>query len=422
MIIPRAIYYMDLKTPLVSFFKVLLGVDLRSSVAVRNFEDAMGRELDSSVVTLPNARYGLMRTLEFLNIGKGDGVLMTPINLPDMKTVIENTGAQLRFIKYRPKSFEPDFGAIEVDPRDKVLFFTPLAGIIPDMDKVQAFCDEHNLILVIDFTQSFLASFNGRGVHHYSDYSFSSLCDLKVIHTHRGGIYSTRNREFIEFLRNKENELRPIERKFFFMSILEDAFSLTLLKPRVFKFFTRWGLKLLALKRGDNVEAITSGQGIKILGFRFLKGFFQSNQVQRGKPFPSFLFYRFTDLQAKIGLNRLKKFKGLEKRRIHNAELFYKSLEGSAVKGIPGFIREGATYWKSPFWVNDAKGFKAFMAKWGVDCSQTNLPLLYNKEEEVERNMRDNIVYMPTHWYLNDQQVLGMATIVNEYFKGRDGE
>jgi len=60
------------------------------------------------------------------------------------------------------------------------------------------------------------------------------------------------------------------------------------------------------------------------------------------------------------------------------------------------------------------------MAKWGVDCSQTNLPLLYHEEEDITRNMRDHIVYMPTHWYLKDHQIREMATIVNKYFKDFD--
>lgn len=413
---------MDFKTALSSFFKVLLGIDLKASSPVGEFEKAMEGELGRSVVTLPNARYGLMRTLEYLGVGKGDGVIMTPINLPDMKTVILNSGAELRYMKYCPKSFSPDLESVDVGPKDKVFFYTPLAGVVPDMKRISAFCSVYDLTLVIDFTQSFMASFEGKPIHLFSNYSFSSLCDLKVIHTHRGGIYNSNDSEMLKFLRTKEEDLYPLDRKFFLMSVLEDAFSLTLLKPGIFKYFTRWGLKLLSLKRGDNVEAITSGQGIKILGFRFLKGFFQSNQVQRGQRFPSFLYYRFCDLQAKIGLKRIKKYKTLELKRIHNAELFYRSLKDEATQAIPLQMNSGQTYWKSPLWVEKPKEFKAFMNKWGIDCSQTNLPLLYEAEDDQARNMRDNIVYMPTHWYLSDQQVRDVAIIVNKYFKESNGK
>ncbi len=408
---------MDFLTPVRSFWKVFFGIDLTSTFSVLDFEVAMENELQTPCITIPNARYGLLRTLEFLKIDSSSGVLMTPINLPDMRTIIKNTGAELRFVKYLPKSFELDLESIVVKKTDRIFFFTPLAGIIPDMDEITTFCDKNDLILVIDFTQSFMATYKSKPIHQFSDFSFSSLCDLKVIHTHRGGIYASRNRDFTKFLRDKESELNPIDRRFFMMSILEDALSLTLLRPMVFKIITRWVLKILSLKRGDNVEAITSGQGIKILGFRFLKGFFQSNQVQLGEDFPSFLFYRFSDLQAKIGLKRLKSYRRLEERRINNAQLFYRSLKGSALNGIPGEMREGNCYWKTPLWIESPKKFKLFMTKWGVDCSQTNLPLLYNDEDNNERNMRDHIVYMPTHWYLKEKQVKAMAEIVNEYYK-----
>ncbi len=413
---------MELSTAIKSFFKVLLNIDLRSGKPVITFEEQLEKLLKRSVVTIPNARYGLMRTLEYLKISEGDGVIMTPINLPDMKTIILNSGAQLRFIQYQPKSFDIDLESIEVRDSDKVFFYTPIAGIIPDMEAIKAFCEQHNLELIIDFTQSFLALHEETQVHLYSDYSFSSLCDLKVIHTHRGGIYTTGSQEFYNYLKLKEEELNAIDRRFFLMSILEDAISLTLLKPLIFKFLTRGVLKILSLKKGDNVEAITSGQGIKVLGFRFFKGFFQSNQVQRSKPFPSFLFYRFSDLQAKIGLDRLKKFAVLEKRRIKNAELFYESLSDLSIQGMPkNSVKKGNCYWKTPFWVRSPKEFKAFMGRWGVDCSQTNLPLLNEHENaqaiSVEQNMRDNVIYMPTHWYLNETQIKEMANIVNEYFR-----
>lgn len=411
---------MELKTALLSFFKVSLGFDLSRGVYVDRFESSLSEVMEQPVITLPNARYGLKMTLEFLKISAGDGVIMSPINLPDMKTVILNTGADLRFISYKEKSFELDFKSIEVKDTDKIFFYTPLAGITDDLKRIKEFCEKNHLILVIDFTQSFLTKSHNREVHKYSNYSFSSLCDLKVIHTHRGGFYTSSDQGMINFLKEKEENLNPINKRFMLMAIIEDAVSLTLLKPVVFRYMTRWVLKILSLKKGDNVEAITSGEGIKFLGFRFLKGFFQSNQVRTGEDFPSFLRYQYTDFQAKIGLNRLRKFRRIEDLRISRAELFYASLEGDALSGIPkGALKKGHTYWKTPYWVDDPKDFKRYMSKYGVDCSQTNLPYLNTSEIlnfESLGNMRDNIVYMPTHWYLNDNQVIRMAKIINQYF------
>jgi dTDP-4-amino-4,6-dideoxygalactose transaminase len=171
--------------------------------------------------------------------------------------------------------------------------------------------------------------------------------------------------------------------------------------------------------RGDNVEAITSGKGVKLLGFRFFKGFFQSNQVQAKEGFPNFLKYRFTDFQAKIGLKRLESVFYLEKRRIENTKYFYSHLNDEAKKMlIEGIDNPGATFWKCPLWVERPSEFKEKASQWGIDCSQTNLPQLNNEKLGEESNMRDNIIYMPLHWYLNKKQVLFMASFVNKYSQG----
>ena len=138
---------MELSTAIKSFFKVLLNIDLRSGKPVITFEEQLEKLLKRSVVTIPNARYGLMRTLEYLKISEGDGVIMTPINLPDMKTIILNSGAQLRFIQYQPKSFDIDLESIEVRDSDKVFFYTPIAGIIPDMEAIKAFCEDRKSVV-----------------------------------------------------------------------------------------------------------------------------------------------------------------------------------------------------------------------------------------------------------------------------------
>ncbi|MCF8057924.1 MAG: DegT/DnrJ/EryC1/StrS family aminotransferase [Bacteriovoracaceae bacterium] len=419
--IPRAVYYMSWWTPFLTILKTLLSIDLGSSKSVAKFEEVLGETLGRPVHCLPNARYCLKLTLDYLNVGTGSTVLMTPINLPDMKTIISNTGANLTFIDFKENSFEPDLDDFTPPKNALVFFLTPLAGIPVDMEKVFNFCKSHNLSLILDLTQCYLTKWKGKRLFEYSDFAFSSMCDLKVIHTHRGAYYITENKDLQRHILEKStNELKKIERKFLMISAFEDWVSLTLLNPYVFYFFTRFLVKLLVVKRGDNVEAITSGQGIKFLGFRFLKGFFQSNQVKENVGFPSFLLYRFTDLQAKIGLKRMPHLIEIEERRIRNAKRFYNALNIKARESIPrGIDFDGATFWKTPIWIENPNDFKERARKWGIDCSQTNLPQLNGAKVGSTQNMRDNIIYMPTHWYLMPKDIDEMAKFVNDYFSGK---
>lgn len=408
-------------TPVLTISKAIFRVDLGSSAAVKKFEDCLGSIFKKTAICLPNARYCLKITLDHLNIDENSNVLMTPINLPDMETIIVNTGASLQFVDFKEKSFEPDIDSFVPAENTKVFFVTPLAGIPVDLDKISAYCENYKIKLVLDLTQCYQTEWKGRKIYEFSDYAFSSLCDLKVIHTHRGAYYITDNDSLEHYIREKsKSDLNSIKVKFLLLSAFEDWVSLTLLNPYVFYFFTRFLLKILVTLRGDNVEAITSGQGVKFLGFRFLKGFFQSNQIARKDGFPSFLLYRFTDLQAKIGLERLPGLGEIEEKRIKNANRFFQALSEKAKSCIPKEIDfESATFWKSPIWIENPEDFKKRAAKFGIDCSQTNLPQLNNVKVGSTRNMRDNVVYMPTHWYLLEEEVDFLANFVNNYFQGK---
>lgn len=390
---------------------------LRRGEVVSEFESRLGFELSRSVITLPVARYGLKLTLEYLNIGPGSVVLMSGINLPDMKTVVLNTGSSIEFIDYHEKSWNLNIKTFKDRNDISAVFIAPLAGIAPKMEEIESFCREMKIPLIVDLTQSYKTKYQGKYLYEFSDFCFSSLCDLKVIHTHRGGYVLTSNSEFESFCRNRINEeLGAIEFSYFFISILEDWISVTLLNPFIFKYFTRYFLKFLTFYRGESVESITSGQGLKVLGFRIFKGFFQSNQVKQGLPFPSFLSYQFTDLQAQIGINRLKKLKEIEEKRIRNTRFFYSKLNENS-DFLKTHIEDvsGSTFWKAPLWVKEPDDFKEFMSKRGIDCAQTNLPEMSGIERGDERNMCYNIVYMPIHWYLSDCEILEIAESVNLY-------
>src|SRR5690606_25025853 len=240
-----------------------------------------------------------------------------------------------------------------------------------------------------------------------------SLCDLKVIHTHRGGYLASDDQLLEKYAKKKvSTELGEVDRKFFGVSVLEDLISLTLLNPFVFNLFSKYLIMILTRMNGSNVEKITSGQGLKVLGFRLFKSFFQSNQVKKDRGFPDFLLYRYTNLQASIGLRRLEKIRKIEQMRISNARLLISKLSAVAIENLPfNYTLNGGVFWKFPIWLKDAESFKKTAFDHGIDCSQTNLPNLYEIEIGDGRNMRDNVVYLPVHWYLKPRDVERIAYV-----------
>ncbi|MCL2299810.1 MAG: DegT/DnrJ/EryC1/StrS family aminotransferase, partial [Firmicutes bacterium] len=130
-----------------------------------------------------------------LGIAAGDEVITTPIT--DMGTLIGilYQNAVPVFADLDPHTYNPDPKSIEdcITEKTKAIVVVHLAGNPADMDAVMDIAARHNLKVIEDCAQSWLASYKGKWVGTIGDIGCFSTNEFKHISTGDGGALLTRD-------------------------------------------------------------------------------------------------------------------------------------------------------------------------------------------------------------------------------------
>lgn len=421
---------MDLLEPLRSLLGFLQGKGKPGPIVSR-FEEELGEFLDlPHLYCLSHARICLYFALKSYDFEKDDEVLMTPINLPDMVNMIRILGLKEKFVDIKAENYSIDLedAKKKLSSKTKFLFVTHLNGIIPNMELIKKFADENNLILIQDCTQNFGAKYKGEPLENFSELAFFALCDLKVLHTHMGGALSSTSKEKLEEVKAlAKKELKPLQFSYLKKFLIEDTIACLILNRFLFNFFIFPVLKFLTFSIGNkNIQNLTSGKGIEFGSVVLLKGLFGGGGDVLTKEVPKKMLYHFSELQAKIGLKRLKNLDRVEKGRIENSHLL-RSLLKIPLKYRGDHGEYAHVYWRYPIIMEEWEELQKFLMKRGIDSARSNLPCLselkYLEDSEVTpvaSRLSKNSVYLPLHYYLEKEEVYEIARLVNEYFEVRD--
>ncbi|MCK5073163.1 MAG: DegT/DnrJ/EryC1/StrS aminotransferase family protein [Bacteriovoracaceae bacterium] len=425
--IPRAIYYMDFFEPLKSLFKWFSGKG-KSGPKVQEFEEAFKQLFGHEHLTImPHARVSLYFCLKSYEYDLGDEVLMTPVNLPDMVNMIRICGLRERYVDINRHDYSIDLedAKNKLSTRTKFLFVTHLNGIVPDMDAILKFAGDHNLILIQDCTQSIDCRYNGKRLETYSELSFMALCDLKVIHTHMGGMIVSQNSERLKRIKKiADAELLPLSPKYLFRFVAEDMIANILLNRVLFSIIIFPIMRFLTIMLGaNNIQGLTRGDGLKIGNIIILKSIFGGGGNLLRESVPDYMLYRFSTLQAEIGLKRLRKFKEIDQKRIENSKKFHEFLDIGDKYTAKYEDDRTHVYWKFPIIVKDYERLHDHLCRFGIDSARSNLPCLSTLEHFKGGDQTPNAefmvnssLYIPLHYYLNDKEISFIAGKVTEFF------
>lgn len=164
---------------------------IRSGVWSRNkvvaeFEqrwaEVIGSKRSLAVVNGTNA---LNTSLAQLEVGWGDEVLVTPYTFIASVSSILFNGAIPVFVDVDPETFQMDPEKIEakITPRTRAIMPVHILGLPSDMERIMAIANKHDLVVVEDACQAWLAEINHKKTGtfgHAGCFSFQNSKNLAI--------------------------------------------------------------------------------------------------------------------------------------------------------------------------------------------------------------------------------------------------
>jgi len=123
--------------------------------------------------------------LEAKGIGEGDEVIVPPLTMASTSLCVLQANATPVFADVDPDTWVIDPVSIEkcITPKTKAIVTVALYGLAPDMEKIMEIADKHNLFVIEDNAEAFLAYQKGRLVGtwgHCASFSFQSSKHLSA--------------------------------------------------------------------------------------------------------------------------------------------------------------------------------------------------------------------------------------------------
>lgn len=176
------------------------GVWSRAAV-VSEFEkkwaEVIGAKRSLAVVNGTNA---LIAAMVQLGIGGGDEVLVPPYTFIASIVSILQTGAIPVFVDTDPETFQIDPAKIEaqITPRTKAIMPVHILGLPADMIKIMAIAKKHNLLVVEDACQAWLAEIDHKKMGTFGNAGCFSFSNPKNMPIGEGGAIVSDDEEFMD--------------------------------------------------------------------------------------------------------------------------------------------------------------------------------------------------------------------------------
>jgi dTDP-4-amino-4,6-dideoxygalactose transaminase len=145
---------------------------------------------------------GLELALRALKIGPGDEVIVPDFTYPATADVVAIVGATAVLVDVSPETFLIDYAAAEraVTPRTRAILAVSEFGNPLDHDRLAALKKKHGLRLIEDAACSLGSDYRGVRTGNWADISVFSLHPRKFITTGEGGIVTTNNPTWAEWI------------------------------------------------------------------------------------------------------------------------------------------------------------------------------------------------------------------------------
>lgn len=171
------------------------------SKLVSEFEKKWAELIGSKrCLAVVNGTNALIASLVQLGIGGGDEVIVPPYTFIATVAAILQTGAMPIFVDTDPETFQIDSNKIEakITPRTRAIMPVHILGLPADMIKIMEIAKKHNLVVVEDACQAWLAEIDHKKVGTFGNAGCFSFQNSKNIPIGEGGAIISDDEEFMD--------------------------------------------------------------------------------------------------------------------------------------------------------------------------------------------------------------------------------
>jgi dTDP-4-amino-4,6-dideoxygalactose transaminase len=176
------------------------GVWSRAGV-VAEFEEAWAKTVGAKrCLAVVNGTNALIASLANYDIGGGDEVIIPAYTFIATAQAVLQTGAMPVFVDTDPDTFQLDARKIEakISPRTRAILPVHLAGLPADMGKIMMIARKHNLLVIEDACQAWLAEINNQQVGTIGNAGCFSFQNSKHIPMGEGGAIVSDDAAFMD--------------------------------------------------------------------------------------------------------------------------------------------------------------------------------------------------------------------------------
>lgn len=182
--------HMDTEGALAGLRTVLDSGFVNEGLQVSAFQAAVMEFLGVERLILTNScTSALTMALKACGVGPGTEVVTTPMTCVATNTPIDNLGARIVWADIDPEtaSIAPEDVARKITPRTRAIMCVAWAGTPVDLDALDSLARKHGIPLIDDAAHAFGATWRGRPLSDFADYTCYSFQAIKHLSCGDGG-------------------------------------------------------------------------------------------------------------------------------------------------------------------------------------------------------------------------------------------
>jgi len=252
-------------------------------------------------VTVPSGRAGLRFIFETLGLEPGSEVICSAFGYPVVPHLAKSLGFHLRLADCETETLgmDPEALARTISSDTRVVIATHLYGVPCRIEEIAEIARRHGAVLIEDCAHCYGAAVAGRRTGSFGRFGYFSFETSKPINTLGGGIVSTSDPNDAMRIREIARGEPGKDMKWLTKRLLKTSFEATVTHPLVFNLAVYPALRLL--------------QGRDEKKDRFASGYQRDEVTMQGR------LGRFTNYQARLGLDQMRDAMPRVERRIANA-------------------------------------------------------------------------------------------------------